>query len=281
MRPIWKGSISFGLVSIPVSLYPAVKQEELKFHLLRKTDLSPISYKRVAEADGKEVEWGDIVKGYEYEKGKFVVLKDDDFKRVDIEATQTVDITHFVKIDEINPVLFNKPYYMESAKGGQKAYALLRDSLKAKDKIAISTVVIRTRQYLAAVKPQGNILMLELMYYPEEIVDSGKFEPSASHRVAKQEMTMAAQLIESMTKKWDPADYHNEYHEALEKMIEDKIEKGDKALPKLRKRKMPSNVIDLVSVLRKSIQETESKPHRAKPAKSKSPTKSSRHRKAA
>ena len=132
----------------------------MKFRLLRGSDLSPVNYKRVAEADGKEVPWDKIVKGYEYEKGKFVVLKDEDFKRVDVEATQTVDILNFVKLDEINPVLFYKPYYMEAEKGGDKAYVLLRDALAASGKIGIAKVVIKTRQHLAAIKPQRRGLML-------------------------------------------------------------------------------------------------------------------------
>src|SRR5258706_4351380 len=126
MRAIWKGAISFGLVNIPIALYSATRSEDLRFRLLREGDLSPVNYNRVAEADGKEVPWDKIVKGYEYEKGKFVVLKDEDFKRVDVEATQTVDILNFVKLEEINPVLFYKPYYMEAEKGGDKAYVLLR-----------------------------------------------------------------------------------------------------------------------------------------------------------
>src|SRR2546426_12300293 len=122
MRAIWKGSISFSLVNIPISLYPATRSEQLKFRLLRRSDLSPVNYKRVAEADGKEVPWEEIVKGYEYEKDKYVVLRDDDFDRIDVEATQTVDITDFVNLDEVDPVFFHKPYYMEPEKGGDKAY---------------------------------------------------------------------------------------------------------------------------------------------------------------
>src|SRR3954468_375521 len=129
MRPIWKGTISFGLVSIPITLYPATRREELKFRLLRASDLSPVNYKRVAEADGKEVAWDQIVKGYEYEKGKFIVLKDEDFKRADIEATQSVEIMDFVDLEEIDPLFFDKPYYLEPEKRGEKAYALLREAL--------------------------------------------------------------------------------------------------------------------------------------------------------
>src|SRR6478609_1187870 len=137
MRPLWKGTISFGLVTIPVSLYPAIAREELKFRMLRKSDLSPINYKRVAEADGKEVPWDKIVKGYEYEKGKFIVLKDEDFKRADIEATQSVEILDFVELDEIDPIYFDKPYYLEPEKRGEKAYGLLREALKQSSKVGI------------------------------------------------------------------------------------------------------------------------------------------------
>src|SRR5436189_202683 len=154
MRAIWKGSISFGLVNIPIALYPATRREELKFRLLRAKDLSPVNYKRVAEKDGKEVPWDEIVKGYEYEKGKYIVLKDEDFQRVDLEATQTVDIQDFVDQEEIDPMFFYKPYYLEPQKGGDKAYVLLRNALEESKKVGIAKVVIKTRQYLAGVKAE-------------------------------------------------------------------------------------------------------------------------------
>ncbi len=259
MRSIWKGAITFGLVNIPVSLYPATRREELKFRLLRNKDLSPVNYKRVAENDGKEVPWDQIVKGYEYEKGKFVILKDEDFARVDIEATQTVDILHFVQIDEVNPLLFYKPYYMEAGKGGDRAYVLLREALNETGKIAIAKVVIRTRQHLAAVKPQEHGLMLELMHFPHEILDISEFKSPVEKLPAKPEMAMAKQLIESMTEKWNPDDYTDEYRDALEKMIEEKIEHGDESAPAPSKRIKPTNVIDLVSVLQQSIAKTSGK----------------------
>src|SRR5437868_4886904 len=155
MRAIWKGAISFGLVNIPIALYSATRSEPLKFRLLRGKDLSPVNYKRVAESDGKEVPWDEIVKGYEYEKGKFIVLKEEDFRRADIEATQSVDIMEFVELEEIDPMFFDKPYYLEPDKKGAKAYALLRESLKQTNKVGIAKVVIKTRQHLAAVKPEG------------------------------------------------------------------------------------------------------------------------------
>ncbi|HEX5177565.1 MAG TPA: Ku protein [Chthoniobacteraceae bacterium] len=280
MRAIWKGAISFGLVNIPIALYPATRREELKFRLLRGKDLSPVNYKRVAEADGKEVEWDDIVKGYEYDKGKFVVLKDDDFARVDVEATQTVDITDFVKLDEVNPVFFHKPYYMEPAKGGDKAYVLLRETLRNTGKIAIAKVVIKTRQYLAAVKPQENGLMLELMHFADELIDVSEFKVPKARDVGKKELEMAKALVASMSAEWDPEKYRDDYKEALEKLIEEKIEKGDKATAaKPVRRPKATNVIDLVSVLQKSLEHTGGS--RKKSAKSAKHRKSGHRKKAA
>jgi DNA end-binding protein Ku len=255
MRALWKGTISFGLVNIPVSLFPATRREDLKFHLLRRSDLSPINYKRVAEADGKEVPWNQIVKGYEYEKGEFVVLKEEDFARVDVEATQTVDIINFVEIDEVDPLLFYKPYYLEVQRGGDKAYVLLRDSLNESRRIAIAKVVIRSRQHLAAIKPQKKGLILELMHFPEELLDTAEFKTPAAKSIRKNEMQMAKHLIESMSSEWDPSQYNDEYHDALEKMIEKKIESGGKTAPPPAKKKRPTNVVDLMSVLQKSLRE--------------------------
>ena len=266
MRPLWKGAISFGLVTIPVSLYPATRREELKFRMLRKSDHSPINYKRVAEADGKEVAWNQIVKGYEYEKGKYVILKEEDFARVDVEATQTVDTINFVKIDDVDPLLFYKPYYLEVGKGGDKAYALLRDALVKSGKIAIAKVVIRARQHLAAIKPQKNGLMLELMHFPSELIDVSEYKSPAKKSVSKAEMQMAEQLIGSMTTDWKPEEYTDEYRGALENLIEEKIEHGDKAAPAPPKKKRPSNVVDLVSVLQESIQQSERNAKANKPA---------------
>jgi DNA end-binding protein Ku len=258
MRAIWKGAISFGLVSIPISLYPATRREDLKFKLLRKSDLSPINYKRVAAADNKEVPWDQIVKGYEYEKEKFIVIKDEDFNRVDVEATQTVDIINFVRLEEINPLLFYKPYYMEVGKGGEKAYMLLRDALTDSRKIGVAKVVIKVRQHLAAIKSQQNSLMLELMHFPEELLPVAEFKaPAAGRGASKPEVQMAEKLIESMTTKWDQNMYHDDYHEALEKMIQEKIEHGEENLPAPRRAKSPTSAVDLVSVLQRSIQETQ------------------------
>jgi len=254
MRAIWKGAISFGLVSIPISLYPATRREELTFRLLRSPDLSPINYKRIAEADGKEVPWDKIVKGYEYKKGKYVVLKDEDFARVDVEATQTVDIIQFVGLSEVDPLLFYKPYYMEVEKGGQKAYSLLRQALADSEKIAIAKVVIKTRQHLAAIKPQERGLMLELMRFPEEILDVSEFKTPPVAAINKPEMNMARKLIDSMSTQWDPAAFKDDYHEKLEKVVEEKIRSGGKETRAPKVKRKSSKVIDLVSVLQESIE---------------------------
>ena len=259
-RAIWKGSISFGLVNIPIALYPATKRDELRFRLLRKSDLSPVNYKRVAERDGKEVPWAQIVKGYEYEKGKYIVLKDEDFQRVDLEATQTVDIQDFVDQEEIDPMFFYKPYYLEPQKGGDKAYALLRDALKDTNKVGVAKVVIKTRQYLAGVKPEDGALVLELMHFADELADPEKLHVPKKMEVGKREMSMAKSLIDTMSSKWNPEKYKDDYREALMEVIEEKVEAGGKEIEeKPRKAPKPTKVIDLVSVLQKSLEETGAK----------------------
>lgn len=267
MRAIWKGAITFGLVNIPVGLFPAVRREELKFRLLRASDLSPVNYKRVAEADGREVPWDQIVKGYEYEKGKFVVLKEEDFARVDVEATQTVEILNFVAAEEVNELLFYKPYYLEAGKGGDHAYVLLRDALAETGRIAIAKVVIRTRQHLAAIRPQENELMLELMHFPDEVLDASEFKAPAAKPPAKAEMEMAKRLIDSMTDRWRPEQYTDEYRDALEKMIEQKIAHGGGEPAAPSRKPKPTNIVDLVSVLQQSIRKTQEKPKPKKGAK--------------
>ena len=257
MRAIWKGSISFGLVNIPISLFPATRRDELKFRLLRQRDLSPVNYKRVAESDGKEVPWEEIVKGYEYEPGKYVVLKDEDFKRVDVEATQSVDIIDFVELEEIDPIYFDKPFYLEAQKSGNRGYGLLRDVLRTTGKVGIAKVVIKTRQHLAAVKVKDDVLMLELMHFAEEITDSSNIKHPEKMKFSDKELQMAKTLVQSMTGPWKPEKYSDDYRSALLKLIEEKSKHGGH-LPKTatRSKKAPSNVIDLVSVLQESINES-------------------------
>ena len=270
MRAIWKGSISFGLVNIPIALYPATRREDLKFRLLRGSDLSPVNYKRVAEKDGKEVPWDQIVKGYEYEKGKFVVLDEKDFQRVDLEATQTVDIQDFVDVDEIDPMYFYKPYYLEPQKGGDKAYSLLRDVLTKTNKVGIAKVVIKTRQYLAGVKALKHALVLELMHFAEELADAEKLNVPKKTEPGKREVDMAKALVESMTSEWNPEKYKDDYRDALLDVIEEKVESGGKEIEEKPKPKKPSSkVIDLVAVLQESLAKSQGEGKRKKSSKSK------------
>ena len=261
------------MVNIPIALYPATRKEELKFRLLRAKDLSPVNYKRVAEADGKEVPWGEIVKGYEYEKGKFIVLKDEDFQRVDLEATQTIDIQDFVDVEEIDPMFFYKPYYLEPQKGGEKAYVLLRNALAQSNKVGIAKVVIKTRQYLAGVKAEGDVLILELMHFAEDLAEAAKVNVPKKLKPGKRELDMAKALVDSMSSKWNPEKYRDDYREALMEVIEEKVESGDKEIEeKPKQKKASSKVIDLVAVLQESLAKTEG-------TKKKQPTKhAARHR---
>lgn len=258
MRPIWKGSISFSLINIPISLYPATRREELNFRLLRQGDLSPINYKYVAQADGKEVPWDQIVKGYEYEKDKFVVLKDEDFRRADIEATQSIEIIEFVPLKEIDPVFFDRPYYLEPQKKGAKAYALLREALKRTGKVGIAKVVIKTRQHLAAIKPEQNALVLELMHFSEELVGPGSLHLPAKLDIGTRELELADELVQRMSAGWDPNKYTDEYRQALMDLIQKKIDLGGRPPPGAPPPKRPpTKVIDLVSALQESLEHTQ------------------------
>ena len=267
MRPVWKGSISFGLVSIPIALVNASRQEELKFRLLRASDMSPVNYKRVAEVDGREVPWEHIVKGYEYEKGKYVILKDDDFRRVDLEATDTIDIVDFVDLDRINPVFFYRPYYIEPQKGGIPAYRLLRSVLMKTNKVGISKVIIRTRQHLAAVKANSDLLVLDLMRFEDELVSTSEVKVGSGKELGSRELKMATTLVDQMSDEWDPKRYTDDYRSALMKLIDQKIRSGGKEIPHKERAKAATNVVDLAAVLRESLVGAAKVKNKAKPAK--------------
>jgi len=273
MRPIWKGAVSFGLVNIPVGLYSATRPATaVKFHLLRKGDQSPIRYKRIAEVDGKEVPWEDIVKGYEYEKGEFISLSEEDFTKVKIESNQTVDIKEFVDLSEIDPMFFDQPYFLAPEKGGDKAYVILREALQHSNKVGIAKVVIKTREHLASVKPHRNALVLELMHFADELADPSELKLPHAREIGPKELKMAESLIESMSGKWDAKKYKDEYREALTDLIEEKVKSGGKAVPgKKAPASKTTKVVDLVSVLQQSLEQVQSA--KKKPAK--------HHRKAA
>ena len=257
MRPTWKGSISFGLVYIPIAVYPATREEKLSFHQLRKTDLSPIKYKKVAEADSKEVAADEIVKGFEYERGRYVILSDEDFEKVKIESTHSIDITDFVDLQQVDPKFFYKPYFLEPQKGGEKAYALLHKALSGTGKIGVAKVVISNREHLAAVKPDGLFLILELMHFASEILSAEELNRGPSTTLNEKELKMAQALIDSMSSEWEPEKYRDEYRTAMLDVIEQKAK--NKKIPARAVTPTPStNVVDLVKVLQESLNRSQS-----------------------
>ena len=261
-RAIWTGSISFGLVEIPVSLVTAERtQASISFHLLDKRSMKPVGNKRVNKETGEEVPWGEIVRGYEYERGEYVVLSDDELKRANVEASKTVDIVAFVDLDEIDPFYFDKPYYLAPArKAAGKGYALLHETLKSTGKCGIARVVLRTREYVAAVLPRGDALALVLLRYADELV-----EPKAagieghslkSLGVREAETKLASQLVEGMTKKWDPSEYQDDYREDVLELVERKIKTGKTetiAEPRGEKTSRRGSLVDLMPLLEKSL----------------------------
>jgi DNA end-binding protein Ku len=252
---IWSGAINFGLVTIPVKLFTAVKTDDLSFNLLHAKDDGRIKYERICSIDGKQVPWDEIVKGYEYEKGQYVILTDEDFAKVNPEATQSVDIVEFVELDKINPMYFDKPYYLEPTKQGRHAYALLREALSDSKRVAIARVVIRTKEYIAAVKPQGEALVLELMHWASEIVPSNTLELPGQEKLPEKEMQMARMLIETMSvDEFEAQKFANNYHDQLMTMIEARA--AGKELPKPKKAPARAKVVNLMDVLAQSLEES-------------------------
>jgi DNA end-binding protein Ku len=266
-RALWKGSINFGLVNIPVALYPAETSKSLDLDMLDRRDFSPIKYQRINKRTGKEVPWDQIVKGYQYEKGEYVTLTDEELRSANVEATQSVDILDFVAAAEISPIYFDKPYYLEPLKNGRRAYMLLREVLIKSNKVAIARVVIRTREHLAAVMPQGHALILNLLRFQHELRDSKELDiPEAGSKaraISAGELHMAERLIEAMSGPWDPAKYRDEYREDVEKLIETKIKSGrPKAISgdgKAAVRQTGGKVVDIMSLLQRSVAQAQKK----------------------
>jgi DNA end-binding protein Ku len=255
MAAIWKGSLTFGLVNIPVELKTAVRADHISFRLLHKEDLSPVKYERVCQAEGEPVPWNEIVKGYEYEKGKFVVLTDEDFKTAALEQSKTIDILDFVKEDEIDPRYFETPYYLVPAKGGEKPYSLLREAIRQTGSVGIGKIIIRQTQHLAAVKVIGDALVLEIMRFANELLDAKEFSFPSREAIRPQELQMAEQLVANLAEPFDPTRYTDEYRANLMKIIKAKM-KGRKVKLEEPEGEAPdSDVLDLMSRLRASLEE--------------------------
>ncbi len=252
---IWSGAINFGLVTIPVKLQTAVRTNDLRFNFLHKKDEGRINNVRRCSVCGEEVTYADIERGFEYEKGQYVVLSDDDFKRVNPEASQSVDIVQFVELSEINPMYFDKPYYLEPEKRGRHAYALLREALKAEDKVGIAKVVIRSKEHLAALKPNGDALVLELMHFADDIVEQDSLDFPSAEKTAPAEMKMAKMLIDTMSEPFDVTKFRDMYREEVTAMIEARA--AGKEIPQAKtKAPVRDNVVNLMDVLQKSLEQS-------------------------
>ncbi|MGH7766126.1 MAG: Ku protein [Candidatus Binatia bacterium] len=257
-RPIWRGSLSFGLVNIPVSLYPAETSNELSFNLLDRRDFSPVRYRRVNEKTGKEVPWDEIVKGYEHAKGEYVPLTEGDFRSANAKATQTIEIIDFVPAAEIDPVYYDRPYYLEPAKSAAKSYALLREVMRRTQTVGIAKVVLRSRQHLAAVVPRGPVLVLILLRFAHELRDPGALEVPGDANVGAKEIEMAERLVETMIDRWQPEKYRDEYRDDLLKLVEQKVKSGKTKVIEEKKpeaARRPGKVIDIMDLLKRSVEQ--------------------------
>jgi len=257
MRPIWNGAISFGLINIPVRLYTAVKEVRPDFTYLHKKDLSPIHYAKVCKADGQEIPFRDIVKGYEYEKGDYVVLEDEDFKRADVRKTQTIDIVDFVSRDEIDIKLLEKPYYLEPTRESKKAYALLSEGLARTGKVGIGSFVLRTREHLVLLKPEDGLLVLEQMRYQSDIAKPTELDIPVEEKLSAKELDLAIKLIDQLSSAFHPEQYKDTYSEELMKIIDSKAH-GKKPRP-IGEKPVPTAVPDLMSKLRQSLEQARKK----------------------
>jgi DNA end-binding protein Ku len=250
-RTMWKGAISFGLVSIPVKMYPATEEKSLSFNQLHDEDHGRIRYKRVCEKDGEEVPFEHIVKGYEVEKGTYVVLEDEDLDKVPVESTRAIDILQFVDLEEIDPIYYKKTYYLIPEETGVKPYALLRKALGDDGKVGIAKVAFREKEHLCALRIKDKAFVLETMYWPDEIRAAEFDELDKSPSVREQELKMARSLIESLTEDWDPNQFKDEYREALLDIVEKKVA-GEEI--EVVEEEEPTKVADLMEALRASVE---------------------------
>jgi len=255
MRSVWSGSLAFGLVNIPVRLNSAIRaKERVKFRLLHKKDLSPIRYDRVCEREDESVDWDDIVKGYEYTKGKFVVVTDEEFKAASIASSKTIEILDFVKADEIDPRYYETPYYLLPDKGGEKSYALLREAMAHTNTVAIGKITMRTDSvHLAGVRVVEDALVLEIMRFVNELADVDDFSFPSANAVRPQELKMAEQLVENLLQPFDPTRYTDEYHANLMKIIRAKLKGKELEVPEAEEREK-TPVVDLMERLKESLE---------------------------
>lgn len=260
MRPIWNGTLSFGLLNVPVQIYSAEKSNDLHFRMLDNRDKNPIRYERTNAETGEEVPWKDIVKAFEYSKGSYVVIDAKELRAAAPEATEMIEIEAFVSRDEIDPLYFERPYYLVPGKKAEKGYVLLRETLRKVGQVGIAKVVIRTKQYLSAVMPVGDALVLNLMRYEQQLISPQEFKlPGAAseYRISAKEMEMASQLIKSMSTQWKPDDYQDDFQKTVRKLIDARVaQQGGKRIKHTEEHtpvKPATNVVDFMSLLKKSL----------------------------
>lgn len=256
MRSLWKGSISFGLINIPVILYSGSEERSIDLDMLRKSDHAPIKFKRVAGETGEEVEFKDIVKGYKLDNGEYVVLEKEDLEAVEAEQTHTMDIVSFVKSEEIDSVYFDKPFYLEPAKGGEKAYALLLTALKKSDRVALASMIMRTKEQIGILKAERNLIIFNRMRYPDELRPTDELKIPKDLKVSEKESALALKLVEELTEKFKPEGLKDTYKEKLEKFIAKKAKNEDTvkvAEPE------PTHVDDLMAQLQFSLDKAHKK----------------------
>ncbi len=251
-RPIWSGAISFGLVNVPVKLFSAVSPKDVRFHQIDAKSNSRIRQKRVSAATGEEVPFDQIVKGYELGPDTYVTITPEELEALDPKATKTIDIEDFVDLDMIDPIFYERPYYLVPDKGGTKAYVLLREAMRETNKVGIARVVLRTKQYLAAIRPKGDVLVLETMLFPDEVVPDEELDvPSDEVEVSDREQKMARQLIDSLSSEFEPDNYHDEYRERVLELIEQKASGQEIVVEEPTEE--PTKVVDLMAALEASL----------------------------
>ncbi|MGI9648620.1 MAG: Ku protein [Acidimicrobiia bacterium] len=256
MQSIWKGAISFGLVTIPVGLYSAPEDKKASFKQLRKGDHSPIRYRRVAETDGEEVEYSDIVRGYEIEKGKYVVFTKEELNNIGKALSGTVDVVQFVGQEEIDPIYFKKSYYLAPEKGGVKAYKILLNSLKAENKVGIAKVAIREREYVSTLRAEDDVLVLETMWWPDEVREPAFESLQEEVDPSDEELKMAAMIIDNLSATFDPTMWNDASREAVEAMAQAKVDGEEIVAPESPE---PTKVVDLLDALKASVEATKAK----------------------
>lgn len=272
-RPIWKGTISFGLVNIPVTLFSAERRATVNFKMIDSRNSARVRYERVNEETGEEVPWNSIVKGYEHDKGHYVLLSDEELENASVELTRIIEIEQFVDLTEIDPNYYDRPYYLVPGKSGHKGYVILREAMNVSGMVGISQVVIRSRQYLAAIRPVGEAIMLNLLRFEQELrdVDEHELPPTDLRKlkVTSKEVELASQLIEGMSAQWDPGQYHDDFHDAVMKLIQDKIDAGEfeaRDVEAIEEEESEPVSVNMMEALKKSIEST--KPKKKKKSKS-------------